>query len=132
EEFIFAHQYCPPDWVWGYPLLRTCYTPHSDQHWAAVMAKLHGYIHREVEAELSGPSSLRFHPAGLLKSYLEIARAGGEVPPYPELDRAPTDEVKRRLRIQVVEDRAALENVSVEKAREYYNGLRAQGMIEEG
>ncbi|RPA79577.1 hypothetical protein BJ508DRAFT_363089 [Ascobolus immersus RN42] len=135
-ELLNVRSSYPSDWVWGYALLRTDYTHEGPTEWDGIISKIRGFLHSEIDFEHCDYEPFMYLPKEALKAY-GAAKADAEAanlppPPKPQLDRGPTEEVKSRLRISVFEDRDALENATIEQAREYFKGLCAAGRIEHG
>ncbi|RPA79580.1 hypothetical protein BJ508DRAFT_415848 [Ascobolus immersus RN42] len=131
-EWLSAFSNSPADWVWGYAVLRTDYSHESPAEWNSIIEKIRGFLHQEVDFEHKRAQPLKYLPSSARDEYRAAKRGGNPNPPVPQLDRAPSEEVKNRLRLTVFEDREALENGTVEQAREYFKGLCDAGRIERG
>ncbi|RPA79576.1 hypothetical protein BJ508DRAFT_308199 [Ascobolus immersus RN42] len=129
-DFLNSHLPSPPDWVWGYVLLRTDYTQ-TPTDWLSIIAKIHNFFHYEIDFEHRDLNPFSYLPYEMADLYIEAKVNGTEPPPIPQLDRAPTEELKRRLKVLVYED-DELDGASIEQARAYYMRLCREKQIPPG
>ncbi|RMJ21343.1 hypothetical protein PHISP_07783 [Aspergillus sp. HF37] len=102
----FLRRSCNQSWPWGYVIYRTVYTPESDTHWSAALAKFNRYIHYEIDAE---------------------RRHGSE-----ETDLYPERLVNDMYRNVVFSDKDRFDGASIEQIREHFNQWKESHEFEAG
>lgn len=99
-------------WTWGYVVYRTVYTPESDALWDSIVAKLEGYMFREVDRTLWYDPMWDRDPEEPLYRSLET---------FLPLDPAVNAEIRDHMSNMYKNDRNVYDGLSTRELRAKFN-----------